>query len=133
MKLITRDPFQDISQFFDNSPFLTWQNGTADVDIYEEGNNIMAKINIPGFDKEQIKVDVDDNALHLLAKKEEQKEEKKKRYYHREISSGGIERWIPLPSKVAEDKIDAHYENGVLQLTMPKAGDNRERKLIAIK
>ena len=72
-----------------------------------------------------------DGYVTLSGKKEEKKEEKGSDYYLKETSYGSFKRSFKLPGKVAEDKIDATYKNGVLTVVMPH-GEEAETKKIEI-
>ena len=98
-------------------------------DIYEAGNNYVLKGELPGFDKEDITIDLKNNILTITARhkevsKEEAEAEKKVNYIHREIRKVNYKRsfnieGIDIPS------IKASYENGILELTLPKEAPKR--------
>jgi len=90
------------------------------IDIYEEGNNVIAKVELPGVDPKNIEVEVKDNVLRVEAKTEEKKEEKEKGYYRKEISSGFYKRQVSLPVEVIGEKAEANYEEGILKVVIPK-------------
>lgn len=123
MAIIKWEPFGDINRFFDEFPVPSFKDIGNDlaVDVYEEGDNVIAKMNVPGVDPEKINVSVEDNTLRVSGAHEEEKEEKQKHYYHKEIRKGSFERVISLPQAVEKDKVSADYENGILMITLPKA------------
>lgn len=122
MAIIKWEPFGDINRFFDEFPVPSFKDIGNDlaVDVYEEGDNVVAKMNVPGVDPEKINVSVEDNTLRVSGAHEEEKEEKQKHYYHKEIRKGSFERVISLPQAVEKDKVSADYENGTLVITLPK-------------
>jgi len=106
---------------------------TPKIDIYEDNGNLIAEVELPKVDPENINVEVKDNVLRLEAKSEEKKEEKKKGYYRKEISSGYFKRVLSLPVEVIGDKTEAEYRDGILKITMPKAKPQKESKGVKIK
>ena len=76
----------------------------------------------PGMKKEDFKIELENNILTISSEKEEEHEEDgKEKYSRREYSYESFQRSFNLPKEVVdEEKIEAHYKNGVLQLTIPK-------------
>lgn len=122
MTIIKWKPFADVERFFEDFPTPSFKELGSDlaVDVYEEGNNVIAKMNVPGVDPEKINVTVENNNLSVSGAHEEEKEEKRKHYYHKEIRKGSFERTVPLPHAVLKDKVSAEYKNGTLIITLPK-------------
>jgi len=131
MALIKWEPFGDMDRFFEDFASLGMQRMGLDlaVDVYEEKNNVVAKMNLPGVNPEKIEVSVEDNHLFIQGKREEEKEEKKKHYYSKEIRRGSFERVVPLPNTVKKDQVKADYEKGVLTVTIPKASGRKSGKV----
>ena len=90
-------------------------------DIREEGDSYVMEADLPGFKKEDIKIDLDDNLLTISAERHSNYEEKDKKgkYVRCERSYGAYSRDFDL-SGVNSEGIKAKYENGVLKLTLPK-------------
>lgn len=102
------------------------------VDMYEENNNIIVKMNAPGIDADNMKIEVHDRHLHISGKREEKKEEKDKDYYRKEIRSGSFDRVVSLPCPVNDAGVTAELADGVLKVVLPKASEE-EKKAKAIK
>lgn len=120
-----RPLFNDMEEFIER-PFRV--NGLdLAVDLYEEGNNVIAKMNVPGIDADNIKVEVHDTHLHISGKREEKEEEKGKDYYRKEIRCGSFERVVSLPCAVHEAGVIAELSDGVLKITMPKSVKEEEK------
>lgn len=132
MAIIKWEPFGGIDRFFEDFSVPSFKELGTDlaVDVYEEGDNIIAKMNVPGVDPDKINVSVEDNMLRVSGSHEEEKEEKKKHYYHKEIKKGSFERVVSLPQAVQKDKVSAEYEKGVIKVTLPKTnGGESSRKI----
>ena len=99
------------------------------VNITEQKDDYMVSLAAPGLKKEDFKIDVDGNMLTISSEKEEKKEEKEARYTRKEYSYSSFERCFTLPDGVNKEKIEAHYENGLLKLVLPK---KEEAKKLAI-
>lgn len=91
------------------------------MDVYETDKNVVAEIEIPGFDPEKVDVSVENGVLRVSGRTEEKKEEKEKGYWRKEIRKGSFERMVRLPVAVKENAVDATCEKGVLKIVMPKA------------
>lgn len=102
---------------FDFSPSL---------DLEEKDNNYIVTVDLPGIKKENIKVDLDDNVLTISG---ERTRESKGEGKYTERSYGKFLRSFSLPTKVNADKIDARFDNGVLQVTLPKAEGTRSHPI----
>lgn len=90
-------------------------------DIRDEGDHYLLQAELPGFQKEDIDLNLKDNVLTISAKHEENTENKDKdgRYVCRERRYGTFQRSFDV-SGIQEDGISASYDNGILQLTLPK-------------
>jgi HSP20 family protein len=104
---------------------------TPSVDIYEEGDNIILKSEMPGMTKEDIEVNLTDDTITLSGEKKKEEKEEKKDYYSLERSFGSFKRSFALPSEVQSDKAKASFKDGVLKITIPKseAKKKKEKKI----
>jgi len=102
--------------------------GTPPVDLIDKEDSLILKSEIPGVRKENIKVSVTDDEITLSGKVERKKEEKEKDYYYCERAYNAWKRTIPLPVRVQSDKTKAKYENGVLEITLPKTAKAKAKK-----
>ncbi len=134
MPLVPWRPFREIDRFFDD-----WDNDRSlfselpemrvpRTDIYETEKDVVAKVELPGLNPEDIDVEVKDNVLIIQGKMEEKKEEKKKGYFRKEISRGFYKRSLPLPVEVEDKKAKADYRGGLLSVVIPKAKPVKEEK-----
>ncbi len=101
------------------------------VDIYEEGNDIVVKAEIPGMKKEDIRVDINEKAITLSGEKKKEEKIERKDYIRIERSHGSFVRTFPLPAEVMTDKARASYKDGVLEVRVPKTEEaaRRSRKV----
>ncbi|MDO9553962.1 MULTISPECIES: Hsp20/alpha crystallin family protein [Rhodonellum] len=90
------------------------------LNVRETEKEYMVDIVAPGFEKKDFKVEFSEGMVTVHAEKEHKEEETQKDYTHREFSYTSIERSFSLPENIREEKIDAKYENGILQLHIPK-------------
>jgi HSP20 family protein len=106
------------------------------VNITERKDDYLIAMAAPGLKKEDFKIDVEGNMLTISSEKEEENEEKEERYTRKEYSYSSFERSFTLPDEVNKDKIDAHYQDGVLELVLPKKEEAKKMaisKQIAVK
>ncbi len=99
------------------------------VDIYDNDDNIVLKVELPGIDKKDIVVDVNDMVLTLKGERSSDNEVKEDSYYRRERAFGRFERAFTLPSAVDSDKIKADYKDGVLKIDIPKPEEQKPKNI----
>ena len=109
--------FDDFEKdFFNGFPTITAAFRT---DIEDAGDHYLMKSELPGFSKEDIAIDINGECMTVRAEHTETDEEKKKNYVRRERSYGSFSRSFDI-SGIDPDGIEAKYENGLLELTLPK-------------
>ncbi len=97
------------------------------VDVVEKGNDVIVTADMPGVDKNDIKINVRDNdILEISAQKQTEKEEKEKGFIRHERAYNRYYRSIKLPAPVDKSKAKATYNNGVLEVTLPMTEKARE-------
>ena len=128
MSLLPRRYYLD--NFFDD--FLDERRSNAmKCDIYEKDNKYHVEMDIPGFNKEDISIDINDGYLTVEATKGEDKEEKDKNYIRRERTYGEIKRQFYV-GNVDTEKTKAEFKNGTLKIVIPKDEEKENKKLINI-
>lgn len=133
MSLITFDPWRsldrvetDMQRLFGNFgkgvPSILSYNGmyTPRADIFEDDDNLYITTELPGMAKNDVKVSVVDHTLTIQGKKERKEEKKEKNFHQIERSFGEFVREFGLPEACKEDKVQANFENGLLEITIPK-------------
>jgi HSP20 family protein len=106
------------------------------VNITERKDDYLVSMAAPGLKKEDFKIDVEGNLLTISSEKEEENEEKSEKYTRQEYSYSSFERSFTLPDEVNKDQIDARYQDGVLELVLPKKEEAKKMaisKKIAVK
>lgn len=133
MQLVRYSPLNDLQGFnydFDDLWQNTWGlfpalSESAPMDMYEEDGKLYAKVNLPNFDKKEVKVSAEGGTLEISAEHHEKNENKsKRRYYFKESSSRYLRR-VRLPEDVEADKTSASFKDGILTITMPKSADKK--------
>lgn len=139
MKLVPRNNNLGFSLFdnmFDDmfrDPFFTNSNTTKVMrtDIQEKDNNYVIEMDLPGYDKEDVKAQLKDGYLTISAEKNTSKDEKdeKGNYIRRERYSGKCSRSFYVGENVKEEDIKASFKNGILELTFPKEIEKKQEDI----
>jgi HSP20 family protein len=90
------------------------------VDISETDSEYLVKAEVPGIDKKDVKVTVQDHLLTLQGERKQEKEEKGRRFHRVERSYGSFFRTFEIPEGVDESKLKAEFKDGVLTVHLPK-------------
>ena len=105
-------------------------------DVKEKDGNYILEIDVPGYSKEDIKIELENGYLTVTAEKEENKDEedKKSRYIHKERFYGKCSRSYYAGDNVKEEDIKANFKNGILTIAFPKEPEKRleEKRYIPI-
>lgn len=133
-RLESRSPmFEDLFRDFGLRP--RWQELEAPdmrIDVVENDQTYAVKAEIPGVQKNDIDVSIDGNQVSITAEVRRESKNKNKdeeRDIYTERYYGQVYRSFSLPNEVDSGKAEAHYENGVLTLTLPKKANGSARKL----
>ena len=102
------------------------------VDIYETQNEIVVKAELPGMERKDIELSLENNVLTLKGNRQFEKEAKDENYHRIERSYGTFSRSFSIPAVVDESRIAADHRDGVLTITLPKT-QKAKAKQIAIK
>ena len=103
--------------------------GEFPLDVYQTENELVVKAALPGVKPEELDITIADNTLTIKGEHQEEQEAKENDYLHRERSYGTFSRTVAIPVKVNSEKAEATFEEGVLTLTLPKAGEIKPRQL----
>jgi HSP20 family protein len=105
------------------------QSWTPSVDVIETDGAIKLKAELAGMDPKDISIEVQDNVLTVSGERRFDEEVKEDKYYRIERRYGSFSRSIALPQTADEAKIEAKYDNGVLEVTVPKAEVAKPKKI----
>jgi HSP20 family protein len=97
-------------------------------DIFEEGNDVVVKAELPGMKKEDIDVKVTENLITISGEKKKEEKLEKKNYYRLERAYGSFKRLYSLPCEVQTDKANAHFKDGVLEIRIPKTEEAKKKE-----
>ncbi len=126
-------PFEEMERWFEDLwrrpfSFLTPPGKTGEfetvmptVDIYEDGNDLVLKADMPGIDKNDIDICVSGGFLTISGHRKKEEKVEKGGYFRYERSHGSFFRRFELPSDTDANKVKAHLENGVLEIRLPKS------------
>jgi len=99
------------------------------VDVREGRSSITVEAEIPGMDKEDIDLSIEDRYLHIKGKKSKENEESREGYYRVERSYGYFNRSVELPAPVDGTSVDAKYKRGVLKVKLKKIKENGTKRI----
>ena len=118
--------FEDFGDDEESKPAVAW---SPRVDITELEDHFEINAELPGINKEDIKVELKDNILTLSGEKATQHEKKDRNLHVCERVFGSFSRSFQLPPQVKSDKIKAEFKNGVLTLEVPKAEEAKSKQI----
>jgi len=103
------------------------------VNIVENKDDYRIEVAAPGLNKDDFKVNLENNVLTVSSEKEEKRDDNDERIMRREFSYASFERSFTLPVTVDADKIKANHKDGILQITIPKKEEAKQKPLRQIK
>lgn len=136
------DPFEEMRRMFSTFSDIMDEEMPAVhrglrqplADVWETDDAFYVTIEMPGIRKEDISINIVDNGLEIKAARKEKTEEKTKNFYRFERNYTGFYRFIAMPENAELEKADAKYENGILEIKVPKSKEKvTGRKHIEIK
>jgi HSP20 family protein len=99
------------------------------IEVFEKEDKFVVKAELPGMKEEDMDISVADDTLTIKGEKKTESEVKEEDYYCCERSYGSFSHSIALPSNVDAKKIEASYEDGVLEVSLPKAPEVKPKKI----
>jgi len=103
--------------------------GMPAVDLYQTDDDVIVKVAVPGMKPEDVQISVTGDTLTVKGEIRQENDSKEKAYHIREQRWGSFERTITLPTAVRSDKAQAEFENGILNVTLPKAEDVKPKTI----
>jgi HSP20 family protein len=138
---ITRwDPFREVVTMQDrlNSLFHAMNDGESPlttasfvpaVDIYEDAQKVVLKLEVPGIDEKDLDIRVENNTLTVKGERKFEKEEKEENFHRIERRYGSFFRAFTLPSTVNTESVQASYNAGVLKLELAKKPEAQPKQI----
>lgn len=142
MNLIKWDPFRELEDVSDrlnrifgrpalrgesSQEMLKMADWTPSVDISETDTSYLIKGEIPGVKKEDVKVTIEDGMLTIQGERKMEKEEKGKKFHRIERSYGNFMRSFQMPDDADENKVNAEFKDGMLNVTLSKSEKAKAR------
>ena len=122
---ITKRSFRPfyMPNFFDDDFFPVFQNRTSSmpaINIREDEKNYILELAVPGIDKKDLKIDINEDVLTISSETKIETEENKDGYKRKEFSYSSFCRSFYIPENVNRDNIEANYKDGILTVGLPK-------------
>ncbi len=130
-------PFEDMERFMDEfmRGWPMWQRMPTEmtwvpnIEMLDKQDSIIVRAELPGMRREDINISVTGNILTISGERKTDSSVKSEDYYRSELSYGKFSRSITLPTTVDAEKINATFENGVLEITLPKSEKAKPKKI----
>ena len=143
MSITRYDPFRDLRNLQDEVNRLFSSSFTRSfgdegfargawapsVDIYENKDQIVLEAELPGMNREDFELTIENNVLTLRGERRFEKKEESDNYHRVERSYGGFSRSFTLPQTVSAENATAEYKNGVLRVTLAKREEVKARRI----
>jgi len=136
MTTITRiDPFRELASFFENWAAPTGKEQLAagtfvpPVDVYEDEQNLILKLEVPGVNEEDLNVSLENDTLLIQGERKFEKEEKEENFHRIERRYGAFTRTFKLPNTLDSEKVEANYEKGILKITIGKKAEAKPKQI----
>lgn len=137
--LVRWEPFRELASFqnemsrfmnglFDGPGRVT-QNWVPALDMWETPTDVVYAFDLPGIPEDSIAIEVKEDMLTVSAERERSEESAEDGFYRFERRYGTFARAVGLPQGVDQDQIAARYENGVLEIRVPKPEEQKPRKI----
>ena len=139
MRLVRWTPFRDLMTLHEETGKMLddffERRGEADngdwvpvMDVSERQDEVVVKAEIPGMEKEDIKVSVKDDKLTISGEKKREEREEGENWHRVERTYGSFKRVLALPS-VDNEKVEATYKDGVLEIRLPKLESAKPKEI----
>jgi len=99
------------------------------VEMYEKDDKFIVRTELPGMKKEELAISVLGDTLTIKGERKVKSEVKDEDYYRCELCYGKFSRSVALPAAVDAGKVEANYENGILEITLPKVEEAKPKKV----
>jgi HSP20 family protein len=130
--------FDEFFRDFGLAPARRFETGRLEglsprVDVSETDDAVAVSADLPGLDRDDVSVEVDEECLRIRGERKDDREDRGRHWYRREQTFGSFERVIPLPCRIKPDGATATFKKGVLNVTLKKHEEARaQRRVIDI-
>ncbi|MFA4966421.1 MAG: Hsp20/alpha crystallin family protein [Thermoleophilia bacterium] len=138
MAIIRWDPFREMTQVqnqFNRLVDQVWsgrqerESWLPAVDVFDRQDAVVLKAELAGMDPDDIQIEVEDNVLTIKGERKFEEKVDNERYYRVERRFGSFQRSLALPQGVRADEIGAAYDDGILTVTVPKAEEEKPKRI----
>jgi HSP20 family protein len=131
------DPFEEVEQIMkDLHPSIGGGNASfvPSVNVYETAKTVVIESAVPGVDVKDVEISIENDVLTIKGQTKKSSELDEKDFYRKEIREGSFFRRVVMPAPVLGQQAEAEFKNGLLKITVPKAGSPKGKAIkIAIK
>ena len=99
------------------------------MDLVEEGDHYVLRADLPGLSEKDVKVELENSVLTISGERKSEHEDRKEGYYRIERASGAFSRSLTLPEGIDTDSVQARFDNGVLEVRVPKPEERKPRRV----
>jgi HSP20 family protein len=120
------------SRFFEAVPFegtMPAESSLPTVETLLRDGHFVVRLDLPGVDPKEVDISVTDDVLTVKGERKRREEKKEDEYTRTEVEYGSFERSLLLPAKIDADRIEASYDNGVLEIAIPVPKELEPRKV----
>ncbi|MEE4276257.1 MAG: Hsp20/alpha crystallin family protein [Thermoleophilia bacterium] len=135
MAIIRWDPFREMTQLQNRFDRLFEAVGGRQeswlpaVDVFDTQDAVVLKAELAGMNPDDIQIEVEDNVLTIKGERKFEEKVDEERYYRVERRFGSFQRSLALPQGVKSDQIEAAYDEGILTVTVPKAEQEKPKRI----
>lgn len=126
MMLVPRRNFDLFDDFFDDNFFTKKEKNFMKTDIKEKKDKYVIEMDLPGFEKENIKLELNNGYLTITGKQENNIDEEEEKYVNKERFYGECTRSFFVGDNIKEEDINAEFKNGMLKIDIPKKEEQKE-------
>jgi HSP20 family protein len=108
--------WSDVPERFGEPELAVW---APEIEVFDREGEFVVRADLPGLKKEDVGVEVTENALILEGERRKEHEERREGFYRSERSYGRFSRAVPLPEGVDTEKVEAEFKDGVLEVRLP--------------
>lgn len=121
--------FRDIDRIFAETTATVGGRWTPNVDVFDDGTDVMVRADVAGSDPADIDVTVEDGVLTIKGSRTFDTEDRTQGFHRREIATGSFVRSVRLPAGVDADAVTAASKDGIIEITVPRKPEVLPRKV----